>query len=309
MGVAAMTILFSVLSEAYQSRYSTVMHNGLFDKAVRSYQNKTHTDKQTSNPNTPTFDAETMTKDEKIDALNTTKVEMSAIPPRIISLAKAFHSHLQYVLSHNSQEKTPPGLQRALDELMQEEAMNEELRKEVLQDGDARRTLFMMSFERTLKKMVENTERISKLIDERDALEQTMRFIEGDGDEDLRGRDNGEDDDTHDMFSESPTDARTGELPSGNSGAKVRWQKIRTDLLGFGRSRPSNRDPYMHHYGSQSAPRLTSGGEGDEDTGRLEGRGPPCSDKRDTRPKPRPSKLANVRFADNPYEDESSRRD
>lgn len=322
MGVAAMTILFSVLSEAYQSRYSTVMHNGLFDKAVRSYQNKTHTEKQTSLPSTPAFDAETMTKQEKVEALNSTKVEMSTIPPRIISLAKAFHSHLQYVLSHNSQEKPPPGLQRALDELMQEEAMNEDLRKEVLQDGEARRTLFMMSFERTLKKMVENAERISKLIDDRDALEQTMRFIDEEVDELLnevgdRGGD-GDDDGTNDNgLTDSPAEMRHEDMHGGHKIAKMRWQKIRTGVLGtgvlgFGRSRSSRHDPYMHHDGSQSAPHLT-GGEAeeaeDDNTGWLQGRGASFSNKRRRRSRARSSKMSNVRFADDPYHEGTSRRE
>ncbi|KAG8798130.1 hypothetical protein FRC17_007553, partial [Serendipita sp. 399] len=65
LGVGTMTILVSVLSEAAQSRYSTVLHNGLFDKAIRSYQNRTNAEKQSSLPNTPSYDADAMTRMER----------------------------------------------------------------------------------------------------------------------------------------------------------------------------------------------------------------------------------------------------
>lgn len=176
-----MTIFISVLSEAYQSRYSNVMHSGVFDKTIRNYQNRARSLKHTNgtktgDPETPTYDDKTMTVEARRQALDDTKVEISSLPPKVVGHAKALHTHLQYVLSHSSTEALPPGLQRALDELMDEEKMNENLRKEVLDDSEARRTLYMMSFERTLKKMVEHVERISNLIEQRDMLEDRLGF-------------------------------------------------------------------------------------------------------------------------------------
>ncbi|KAG9032509.1 hypothetical protein FRB95_001416 [Tulasnella sp. JGI-2019a] len=40
MGVAAMTILISVLSEAYSSRYQSALKNGTFSRAIRSFEDK-----------------------------------------------------------------------------------------------------------------------------------------------------------------------------------------------------------------------------------------------------------------------------
>ncbi|KIM33982.1 hypothetical protein M408DRAFT_88820 [Serendipita vermifera MAFF 305830] len=325
LGVGTMTILISVLSEAYQSRYSTMLHNGLFDKAIRNYQNKTHTNKQSSQPSTPNYDKDAMSPDELRQALGDTRLEMAAIPPKIIAQAKVFHAHLQYVLTHNTQDKPPPGLQRALDELMDEEAMNEELRKEVLQDGEARRTLFMMSFERTLKRMVENAERISKLIEEHDALEEGLDYGAERGD---NGNDDNfnetNDDDGDDGFTESPRNERFGDKTDCDQRQRStlgNWAKLRSGLLSAKALRSSaNRRssranvPYMHERGSQSEPRLTVTEE--EEEGDVDERHPkekkgtginrPSFRKSKSRPPPldnQPSQPSGVRFADNPYGD------
>ena len=328
-----MTILVSVLSEAYQSRYSTMMHNGLFDKAIRSYQNKTHTNRQASHADTPTYDKSTMTVAERRQALDDTRVEMAAIPPKIIAQAKVFHAHLQYVLTHNTQEKPPPGLQRALDELMDEEAMNDELRKEVLQDGEARRTLFMMSFERTLKRMVENAERVSKLIEERDSLEDGLGFgLDRNGD-DIDELDQADEED--DAFADSPQDMRHNDKGDEQNAAdekkttgKGHWLKLRSGILSARALRPNaNRaassragGPYFHTSGSQSEPHLATTEEEEEDgknddnavprvqrkeKGKKSADSTLSSRKFRTRPVPQrqPSKLGAVRFADNPYGD------
>ncbi|PVG03251.1 hypothetical protein CPB86DRAFT_749431 [Serendipita vermifera] len=319
LGVGTMTILISVLSEAYQSRYSTVIHNGLFDKAIRSYQKRTQTDRQTSQPEIPSYDPGAMTEQEIREALDETKVEMSSLPPKIVSHARAFHAHLQYVITHNSQDKPPPGLQRALDELMAEEAMNDDLRKEVLEDGEARRTLFMMSFERTLKKMVEHAERISKLIDERDSLEQKLTDAR-DTDE-LGNEDPARDEeDINVQYPESPQDMRNDEdrrrnttknRPTAARNAKSNWNKLRTGILGplHMRSHSHRRPPYLHRDGSQSEPGLIGEGkrgapshhpdrDGHNDVEPLE------PEARNSKGKQPQSKLGAIRFADNPYDDD-----
>ncbi|KAG8800137.1 hypothetical protein FRC19_000212 [Serendipita sp. 401] len=307
LGVGTMTILVSVLSEAFQSRYSTVIHNGLFDKAMRSYQNKTHSERQASPPETPSYNTNAMTQGERKEALEETKTEIANIPPKIIAQAKAFHAHLQFVLTNSSQEKPPPGLQRALDDLMEEEKMNEELRKEVLQDGEARRALFMMSFERTLKKMVENAEKLSKLIEEQESLEKGLKQEdEEDGLED------------EDEFSQSPEDARVSdnrEEPEsagddtgrgGSKSGRANWLKLRSSLFAT-RLHPSsytNRRPYLHTDGSQSEPHVIP--EEEEETANSPGNSPDGS-KADSHRKGKRtrqgSQLNSVRFADNPYEE------
>jgi potassium channel subfamily K, other eukaryote len=176
LGVGTMTVLISVLSEAYQSRYSTVIQNGLFGKAIRNYQNKTNSTKQASHLDIPTYDSETMTVEERRAALDKTKVEIAKLPPKIIAQANIFNIHLQSALSHNSSEGPSPELQKALDEIMDEGEMKKELRKELLKDGDARRMMLKMYFERSLKRMEEDTERVSNLIKVQNALEASLGF-------------------------------------------------------------------------------------------------------------------------------------
>jgi hypothetical protein len=321
-----MTILISVLSEAYQSHYSTIMHNGLFDKAIRSYQNKTHTKKQTSHPDTPTYDKDTMTVPELRIALHETRVQLAEIPPKIIAQAKVFHAHLQYVLTHNNKEKPPPGLWRALDELMDEEAMNDDLRREVLHDGEARRALFMMSFERALKRMVENAERVSKLIEERDALEEGLGWGIDRNDDEILDADEDENE-GDDAYPESPEEMRQGENlsdtpasksrdPSGTkkSSAMAQWLKLRTGIILTPKSHHSKTNlgtreqrPYLHASGSQSEPHLVGTEEEEEGHDGAVASGSMTPGMRRYRaPTRQLSKLSAVRFADNPYGDHFS---
>jgi hypothetical protein len=233
LGVGTMTVLISVVSEAYQSRYSTVVQNGLFEKAMRKYQNKPQSIKQESHPDIPTYDREAMTVEELRNALNDTKVEIAKLPLEIIAQADVFHTHLQDALSHKSSEKPSPGLQKVLEEMMDEGEMNDELRKEVLQNEEARRNMFMIYFDRTLKRMVEHTERMSKLIEVRNALEESGE-AEGVG------------------------------LSSKNDGLKLstrnhtNWLKPRAGVFISSSPRQTHRKdmPYLHQGGIQSAPHL-----------------------------------------------------
>jgi len=296
-----MTILISVLSEAYQSRYSTMMHNGLFDKVIRSYQDKTHSKNMSSYPNIPTYDKETMTVIERRLALEETRARMTPISHKIIIQAKVFHAHLQYVFTHHNQEKPPSGLQRVLDEFMDEVAMNDDLRKEVLHDGDKRRKLFMVSFERTLNLMIEYAQRISGLIEERDSLKEGLgRGLDRD-DDDVLYPGNDSDDianaEGDDGFPDSPKDTHyegssfdTPVLKSRGASALdafepsavrqestvAHWLEAHTGLL-----RPKARrsttysnllglKPYLHASGSQSEPRLWRVEDEAEDKGGKE---------------------------------------
>lgn len=296
-----MTILISVLSEAYQSRYSTVMHNGLFDKAIRNYQNKTQSNKMTSSPSTPRYDQEGMTLQDTRTALDETKVEIAALPPKIIAQAKVFHSHLQYVLTHNSQEKPPPGVQRVLDELMDEEKMSEELRKEVLQDGEARRTLFMMSFERTLKRMVENAERISKLLDQRDALEERV------------GRQDDDELNDEERQLEDEAQRRAQALDEEDESAPIKpkkssWLKLRAGILApkLLSSNSVRRTPYIHNSGSQSEPQ--SLGQVNEEQNESGDAGQEGDKERDEKGKGPLRQGSKLRFVDNPYDEPEAPR-
>ncbi|KAG8803810.1 hypothetical protein FRC17_006106 [Serendipita sp. 399] len=251
-----------------------------------------------------------MTRMERVDALEETKTEMANIPPKIIAQAKSFHAHLQYVITNNSQEKPPPGLQRALDELMDEEKMNEGLRKEVLHDGDARRTLFMMSFERTLKKMVENAERLSRLIEERESLERGIKL--GEEEEALGNEGAQEEEESPDATQQRdrPSDEAGGDELGSRSDSKTgrkNWLKLRAGIFATRLHSSSHlgHRPYLHSDGSQSEPQIIpeedetaesnpTGGEN-----RNKGKG-----SRRGKQGRRGSKLSSVRFADNPYDEQ-----
>jgi hypothetical protein len=216
--------------------------------------------------------------------------------------------------------------------MMNEENMNEELRKEVLQDGDARRTLFLMSFERTLKRMVEHTERVSKLNEVREALEEGLGFkqyqedlqAKEDDERDFRGySDQGDNDNDEEVEGKDrPSLEQDGSKQSIKS--HMNWLKLRASVLGpFSHLHMHKKGmSYLHGSGSQSAPHLAlsetpeeihvdSGDdeEEEEEPNSLEEEDEePNSPKEEKGKRPMhstwnatPSKLSNVRFADDPY--------
>lgn len=210
--------------------------------------------------------------------------------------------------------------------------MNEQLRKEVLEDEEARKTLFMMSFERSLKKMVEQAERMSKLIQERDSLEEGLGFKEyqeelqdKDDDKEYLGRncDDGDDRDGDDDDVEGERPPLRHEGSKGPTKSHLNWLKLRAGVLGpfSPRHTPGRKStmPYLHESGSQSEPRFSTDGNQEQQEQREEdgsanspsssknkdkGKGPVKSRWNDVLPAVRaPSKLSNVRFADDPYGD------
>lgn len=283
MGVGTMTILVSVLSEAYQTQYSTAIHNGLFDKTIRNY----HARNQASGGPTTSGDDEErpglvrkMSVQERRDVLEETKAELVELPQRIIGQARALHSNLQYVLTHShSQEKPPPALQRALDEMLEDEAMNDALKKDIFQDEDARRTLYMMSFERSLKQMVESADKVSKLMENREMLEKELGIeaYEDDLEDDEEKAELLEDADQEEVrkprskkkkIIRDPSKPRARdssvmdrEETGGSKSRGIHWLKLRAGLLASSHaSRPHfNRGTtYLHERGSASDPHLNS---------------------------------------------------
>nr|VWO95966.1 Pyochelin biosynthesis protein PchD [Ganoderma boninense] len=71
--------------------------------------------------------------------------------------------------------KVPPDMRKLLDELADIEGISERLKSEILQDEDARKTLFMLGLERNLKKLVGAAEKALLALTERDALATLVR--------------------------------------------------------------------------------------------------------------------------------------
>jgi len=188
-----MTVLISVIAEAYQSRYSTVMQHDLLEKHIRGLKDTP----SLSRGNTgvegegypPTDD---VTIDEQMEALESIRLELSAFPELIVQDARDFHVHIRYLEnpSPGHGDKLPPGLERVLQEAMDQQNMNEAMRKKVLQDETAKKALMMLRLETAVRRLVDRAERLTVLLAERDTLErEQMTDGAAEFDEELAGID------------------------------------------------------------------------------------------------------------------------
>ncbi|KAF8522657.1 hypothetical protein JB92DRAFT_3094201 [Gautieria morchelliformis] len=171
LGVGAMTILVSVLSEAYSSRYKNVLSKGSFERAVRNFRerraaspppNATRSRLNSQTPSREVSPERTYTREQA-------KRDLEALPTELLNHAKTFHEHIYYFLnSMNGSEPPPQTLNKLLDEIAESEHMDARLKQEVLGDDGARKTLFMMSYEGALRRLIDTAEKAIALLARRD---------------------------------------------------------------------------------------------------------------------------------------------
>ena len=191
--VAAMTVLVSVIAEAYQSRYSMIVHHDLFDKQIRGLKetaslSRRNTDAEDGNHHhsPPIGDMDDITIDRRIGALECIRQELMALPGLIIQDTRDFQVHTRYVGNPNPGhgDKLPPGLERVLQEAMDQENMNDAMRRKVLHDEAAKKALMVLHLETIVRRLVDRAERMTVLLAERDVLEQEREKREERGIED-----------------------------------------------------------------------------------------------------------------------------
>ncbi|KAJ8087654.1 Potassium channel [Marasmius tenuissimus] len=208
-GVATMTILISVVSEAYTSRYKNILKVGVFTRMVEKFQAKEmqvmrartmakrreregergpwspllHPPSTSPSPSTPTHSLPSSSHGAHLASEHpnippNSHKSLEHLPSRIIQHCQTFRDHIRF-LSHRDdevlkQENVPEGLKRLLDDIIGTTAIErtngdgprsgirrrrkEEMRDEILQDRDTRQTLFALSIERELRKMIEAAE-------------------------------------------------------------------------------------------------------------------------------------------------------
>ncbi|KAK7047856.1 Potassium channel [Paramarasmius palmivorus] len=176
-GVATMTILISVVSEAFTSRYKDVFRIGVFTRAVEKLRAKEQEDaiRRARSKPAPSVSGEgsSTAASSRSSANDHAKRRLEQLPRQIIQHCKSFHDHMQFVSSPRridgkEQERMPVGIQKLLDEIDGVEKLENRIKNEILQDLDARQTLFTLSIERELRKMLEAAEEALAALDERD---------------------------------------------------------------------------------------------------------------------------------------------
>ncbi|KAG8923479.1 hypothetical protein FRC01_012708 [Tulasnella sp. 417] len=183
MGVAAMTILIAVLSEAYSSRYKSALQKGSFHKAMKSFEGKEEARREKSHDNekSPRGSIDLAHDEAQHDIevenakcpsdlaqkiLDSTRRHLDPIPLNVITHAKTFHDHVRYFANHPQYPHEPPptSLTDLLDEIAESEKMDERMKQELLGDEEARKALFFMSYERAFRKLIDTAERAVEVI-------------------------------------------------------------------------------------------------------------------------------------------------
>ncbi|EJD43365.1 voltage-gated potassium channel [Auricularia subglabra TFB-10046 SS5] len=172
LGVAAMTILISVLSEAYSSKYHSILTNDSFDKALRSFRERTTRDDSASQSPSPA---------EGVVTLKSIQTTMETISQDLILVARQFHGHLRNfnVASASGGQLPPEAVQKLVEDIVEADEIDETLRHGILQDADASRLLLFLSYERRLRKLINKAEQtIVKLGERSDDIRRTDDMLE-----------------------------------------------------------------------------------------------------------------------------------
>ncbi|KDQ56001.1 hypothetical protein JAAARDRAFT_208252 [Jaapia argillacea MUCL 33604] len=199
LGVATMTILISVIGDAYSDRYKKAMHTKVYKQTVKRYRNgkrsrpSRHT--PSSSINGPSEDGGDLMQSipEASPAGPPTLEEsrrlaqqrLEAFPHEFLQHARPFLEGLQCLVGRQISPCTvvddaaskvgfdaeiPVAVRELLEEISASEGIADVVKKELLQDDDTRNALFMLSVDKSLRKMIEAAEGALATLADRDKL-------------------------------------------------------------------------------------------------------------------------------------------
>lgn len=172
--------MFSVVQEAYNSKYKNALHIGAFDKAVKRYREKAQISRSTrgakinlrerarSNADTivperdldPNAESPAESSTQKFDLEMSTREtraqdKLEALPGAILRQAKTFHKYIRAFVDGGvipggeigRLSEVSDGLRGLLDEIAGGGGIGKVSKEEIMQDAEARQILFMLSIE------------------------------------------------------------------------------------------------------------------------------------------------------------------
>ncbi|KAG8794038.1 hypothetical protein FRC12_000750 [Ceratobasidium sp. 428] len=153
-GIAAMTILISVLTEAYSSRYKTVIHSGVLDRAVKSIRAQRRA--RAHGPTDAAHVHPSSTASHHVP-------DPDAVAVDIVTNARAIREHMSWFVNSSGMKGAPEGVLKVLDDIAEGENMDERVKKEFMSNDEARKTVFIMSFERMLHNLACTAEEAARM--------------------------------------------------------------------------------------------------------------------------------------------------
>src|SRR5258707_801668 len=134
------------------------MHNGQFDEKIKPLKKKTSFSPRDTIEDEEAYrhhitrDPGELITEKRIEARECNRQELAGLSELIIQGTRDFRVHVRYVEnpSPSRSNNLPPGLERVLQETMDQENMDEGMRKSALHDEAARKALMMLHLENTV---------------------------------------------------------------------------------------------------------------------------------------------------------------
>ncbi|KAH7332823.1 hypothetical protein B0J17DRAFT_677730 [Rhizoctonia solani] len=140
-GIGAMTILISVLTEAYSSRYKTIVQSSVLDQAVKSRRQRPHSHSHPA----------------------PSQADLNALAIEIITNARAIREHMAWFVNSSGVKGAPESVVKVLDDIAEGENMDERVKKDFMSNDEARKAVFVMSFERMLHNLACVAEEVARV--------------------------------------------------------------------------------------------------------------------------------------------------
>ncbi|KAF9784079.1 hypothetical protein BJ322DRAFT_893091 [Thelephora terrestris] len=190
LGLATMTILVSVLQDAFSSKYKSALHSGVFENAVKKYRQKTKKENEDDQKqlNIPARIRPSVVEESSARAQRI----LEALPGKVLEQTRVFHRYIQYLLQAHSGEVVTMDLMLMLDDISRAQKLDDRMKEEILQDDEAKNMLCILNFERALRELVDVAEGTRSALFERDII--VARYKEqqqGSGHENLEGHASG----------------------------------------------------------------------------------------------------------------------
>jgi len=168
-----MTILVSVLQDAFSSKYKSAMHSGVFQTAVKKYRReaKARSEKKPEEEDSGELNIPIRVHPSAVEESSTrAQKSLENLPSQVLEQARVFHRHVQYLVQAEPESVVGPDVKLMLDEISRAQKLDERIKDEILQDEEARNTLSMLSFEKALRELINTAENSLSTLAERDLL-------------------------------------------------------------------------------------------------------------------------------------------
>ncbi|GLB39132.1 putative ion channel [Lyophyllum shimeji] len=201
LGAGTVTILISILTDAWQSHYKSIARPDILGQAVKRYRQRTRTAVKHPPPTTPSaggagapdtgttyVDPASPTSPETIDdavehSQKRAEDYLNQLPEKVLKEAQKVKDDVQYLLEPEAMDPEKKAVPESLRQLMHEisgaERFGGRIKDEILRDSEARHELLAISIEKALQTIVDITEETIKAVKERDRMTQLHSTTRG----------------------------------------------------------------------------------------------------------------------------------